>query len=128
MNAFSRYFLELASEFFEDVKNWFVGLFNTLFKDVWNNFKNYFLITKEHSQNFDFVGWLMFILTFIIIFTFLYFLIIRLIYAIRRYIKFQRTEIEKDDLKEEIAVLHEKVLATIDEKNKRSEEHTSELQ
>jgi len=128
MNAFSRYFLELASKFFEDVKNWFVGLFNTLFKDVWNNFKNYFLITKEHSQNFDFVGWLMFILTFIIIFTFLYFLIIRLIYAIRRYIKFQRTEIEKDDLKEEIAVLNEKVLATIDEKNKILAMKVSQLQ
>lgn len=117
MNEFSKYFLELFSQILEDIKNWITGMFNTLFRDVYHNFKDYFALIKSHSRNFDFVGWLMFIITLLIIFTFMYFLIIRLAYVIKRYIKFQRTEIEKDDLKEEIAVLNEKVMAAIEEKN-----------
>lgn len=128
MNSFSKYFLELFTKIWEDIKQWFIGLWNTLFRDVYYNFKDYGQIIKKHYPQFDAISWIMFILSSLIIIAFIYFLMLRMAYYIRKYLKFQRTEMEKDDLKEQIAVLNAKVLAAINEKNKILSMKVSQLQ
>ncbi|MDD3191260.1 MAG: hypothetical protein PHP41_00750 [Bacilli bacterium] len=61
---------------------------------------------------------MLFVISTILILLFVYFVIVRIIYLIRRYVRFQRGEMDKDDLREEIARLNQKVLEVIDEKNK----------
>ena len=46
------------------------------------------------------------------------FLFLKAYQLIRRYFKFARTEIEKDELLEEISFLNQKTVELIDEKNK----------
>lgn len=117
MNAFSRYFLQLFTQIFEDIKEFFVGLWTVLIKNVIENFKYYYIILRDNIGGFGFVGWVFFIISTLIILTFLYFFFLRLTYYIRRYISFRKNEIEKDDLIEEIAVLNQKVLQAVNEKN-----------
>ncbi|HHU55542.1 MAG TPA: hypothetical protein GXZ48_02465 [Acholeplasmataceae bacterium] len=118
MNSFSKYFLDLFNQIWEDIQEWLLGLWNTLFSNVYENFKNYFDLIKYHSQNFDIFGWIMFVLSSAIMLGFIYFFFLRLVYYFRKYFKFQRTEVEKEELKEEIEVLNAKLIAAIDEKNK----------
>lgn len=118
MTAFARYFLQLFAQIWEDVKEWFLGLWNTLFKNVFDNFVFYFRILTDNSREFGFLGWMMFILSTIIILVFLYFIAVRIFFFFARYIRFMRSEITMDDLKEEIGVLNQKLIATINEKNK----------
>lgn len=118
MNAFSRYFLQLFTQIFEDIKDWFLGLWNTLIVDVFKNFKHYYSILKDNLKGFGILGWTMFIISSFIMIMFIYFVTLRLVFFLKRYIKFRKNEIEKDDLKEEIALLNQKVLETLNEKNK----------
>jgi len=118
MNAFSRYFLQLFKQIWEDICEWFVGLWTTLFANIFHNFKMYYLIFKDNMSDFGFFGWLMFIVSTIIILLFLYFLFLRIVLLFKKYIKFRKSEVEKDDLKEEIAELSEKVAKAVSEKDK----------
>ncbi len=118
MNAFSRYFLQLFTQIWEDLKEFFSGLWNTLIKNIGQNFESYYLILRDNKSGFGFLGWIMFVISSLIILLFLYFLFLRVIIFFKRYIKFRRSEVEKDDLKEEIALLNEQVQIAIAEKNK----------
>lgn len=118
MNAFSRYFLQLFKQIWEDIKEFFGNLWKTFFSDIYKNFVYYGKILKDNLHGFGFFGWLMFVISTLIILIFLYFIILRLTYFLRRYIKFRKNAIEKEDLMDQIATLNQKVLATIDEKNK----------
>ncbi len=117
MNAFSRYFLQLFTQIWGDIKEFFTGLWNVLIKNIIDNFKYYFAIFRDNNSGFGFVGWLFFIISTIIIIAFLFFFFLRFTYYFRRYLSFRKNEIEKDDLVEEIAVLNQKVLQAISEKN-----------
>ncbi|MDD4213049.1 MAG: hypothetical protein PHY42_06640 [Bacilli bacterium] len=118
MNAFARYFLQLFQQIWEDIKEWFTGLWETLFKNIYDNFVFYFRILKNNIDGFGFFGWVLFIISTLLILFFLYFAVLRIIYLIKRYVRFQKGEMEKDDLREEIARLNQKVMETITEKNK----------
>ena len=117
MNAFSRYFLQLFTQIWEDLKEFFVGIWNTFFANVFQNLKHYFRILEDNRSGFGFVGWVFFVLSSLIMLAFLVFLFIRVTYFIRRYFSFRKNEIEKDDLQEEIAILNQKVIQTLNEKN-----------
>lgn len=118
MNEFSKYFLRLFNEILEDIKNWFKGLWQTLIADFIENVKNYFNIIKEYSADFNFLSWLMFVITTILIFVLIFFIGVRIWLVYRKYVRFRKQEIEKDELMEEIADLNSKVVQLIDEKNK----------
>ena len=72
----------------------------------------------RNIDGFGFLGWALFIISTGLILFFLYFAVLRIIYFIKRYVRFQKGEMEKDDLREEIARLNQKVMETITEKNK----------
>jgi SpoVK/Ycf46/Vps4 family AAA+-type ATPase len=118
MNAFARYFLQLFQQIWTDIKEWFIGIWETLFKNIYENFVFYFQILKNNIDGFGFFGWVLFIISTALILFFLYFAVLRIIYFFKRYVRFQKNEMEKDDLREEIARLNQKVMETITEKNK----------
>ena len=118
MNAFARYFLQLFQQIWTDIKEWFIGIWETLFKNIYENFVFYFQILKNNIDGFGFFGWVLFIISTALILFFIYFAILRIIYFFKRYVRFQKNEMEKDDLREEIARLNQKVMETITEKNK----------
>lgn len=118
MAAFARYFLELFAQIWRDIVEWLRGLWTTLFVNVFNNVVVYFRdILGSYKKDFGFMGWLLWVFSSLIIIGLLVFLFFRIYLLIRRYVVVRKTEIEKDDLREEIAILNEKVAQAISEKN-----------
>lgn len=119
VNAFANYFVSLFEQIWKDIVEWFTGVWEVMFKNVFNNIVFYFSnILMEYQKNFGFWGWLLFVLSSLFILAFLYFVAVRIVYAVARYFRFIRSEVQVDDLREEIAELNQKLIAAINEKNK----------
>lgn len=117
MNAFARYFLQLFSQIWEDIKRFFKGFIN-LFVGLWNNFKRYFEIMTFHSADYGLVGWILVIFVNILFLALFVLLAIRLHLWLRKYLRFRKIELEKESLLMEIGELNYQVSKAIDEKNK----------
>ncbi len=90
------------------------GIFSCIFKDI----VSYFEDLINGSNEFNALDWICEIITMLIIVAFFIFLGLRIFQILRRYVRFVRREIEKDDLLEEVSQLNTKTAELIDEKNK----------
>lgn len=118
MNAFAKYYVNIIKKFFNDIYNFFKNFFNSLIDILIRNPLNYVKELFKVTNTFNFLDWILLIFVFIINIAFIVFLLIRLYQLVKRYLKFRRKEVEKDDLIEEVSNLNQKVIELIDEKNK----------
>ncbi|MDR4968635.1 MAG: hypothetical protein RG740_03320, partial [Acholeplasmataceae bacterium] len=118
MVEFGRYYINFIREFFENVGAFFRGLFEVFVgffvNDIGQMFSN-FIISSIH---FTLLDWVMTLIVFAINIVFIVFLTMKVAQALKKYIKFRKEEIEKDELVAEIAFLNQKTMELIDEKNK----------
>ncbi|MBE0701273.1 MAG: hypothetical protein IH571_06270, partial [Acholeplasmataceae bacterium] len=118
MVEFARYYIDLIRKFFANIGEFFQKLFeafaNLFFKNVVDFFQNFIVA----SGNFTLLDWVMAFLVLLINLAFIGFLVLRLWQFTRRYVKFSKREIEKDDLLEEITLLNQKTIELVDEKNR----------
>ncbi len=118
MVNFSRYFVQYLRELFSN--------FTDLLRRIWDIFshifyydiKEYFDLLISSWNSFNFIDWLFELLAIVVNVAFFGFLALRIFQFLRRYIRFTKREIEKDQLLEEIAILNMKTAELIDEKNK----------
>jgi hypothetical protein len=118
MIEFSRFYIRLISEFFNDIGNFFKNIFKAIADFFYYNMKGYFDSLMKAIPHFKLLDWVIAILVLLINVVFFVFLAIRIFQLLRRYIRFTKREMEKDELLEEIALLNQKTLELIDEKNK----------
>jgi len=118
MEKFAKYYIEFLRALFNNIGDFFKGLWETLSNAFFNDIVEYFQILINHWSGFTFVDWLFEIIAIIINVGFFGFLALRIFQLAKRYIKFARKEIEKDALLEEIASLNLKTAELVDEKNK----------
>ncbi len=118
MVEFGRYYIGFLREVFSIIGAFFKGLFDlfgVLFSsDLSQLFENFII----SSTRFGLLDWVMAIIVFIVNLIFFGVIIIKCIQLLRKYIKFSKQEIEKDELVKEIAILNDKVVELLDEKNK----------
>jgi hypothetical protein len=119
MNEFSRYYYGLLRDYlWPDILEFFEkGIWEGIFVRIFNNFKSYFQLLEAEMGDFTPVSWVMFVVSVILNFSLVLFIIAKLVIWFRKYASFRKIEIEKNELIEEIAMLNEKVLSLIDEKN-----------
>ncbi|MBN2504702.1 MAG: hypothetical protein JXB20_05095 [Bacilli bacterium] len=118
MNEFSRYYVELFRQIWEDLVFFFREVvWEGMLVRMVDNFESYFLLLKDESADFSIVSWVMVTVSFILNISLLIFVIAKLIIWFNKYASFRKVEIEKNELIEEIALLNDKVVALIDEKN-----------
>ncbi|MDD3958101.1 MAG: hypothetical protein PHO96_04365 [Candidatus Izemoplasmatales bacterium] len=119
MNEFSRYYYGLLRDYlWPDILEFFEkGIWEGIFVRIFNNFKSYFQLLEAEMGDFTPVSWVMFVVSVILNFSLVLFIIAKLVIWFRKYAAFRKIEIEKNELIEEIAMLNEKVLSLIDEKN-----------
>lgn len=118
MVEFGRYYINFIREFFEKILDFFrglIGVFGAFFLDGFSDLFSDFMLSSIH---FSMLDWVMTVIVFIINIVFIVILTMKLAQAIKRYIKFSKQEIEKDELVAEIAFLNQKTMELIDEKNK----------
>lgn len=118
MVEFARYYINFIREFFANIGGFFKNIFEA-FTDLFisgviNHFNNFI----NSSLEFTLLDWVMAFLVFLINLTFIVFLVLKTYQLSRRYFKFLKSEMEKDELVEEISFLNQKTIELIDEKNK----------
>jgi MoxR-like ATPase len=118
MVNFARYYIDFIRDFFENIGKFFnaiIGAFADLF---FNDVAVYFDKLVQASTLFDFLDWLIAILVLGINMVFIVFFALKIYQLLRVYIRFVKTEMDKDELLEEVALLTQKTVELADEKNK----------
>ena len=114
--------------YFDNFRNWFLMFMKQMLGGIWQIFSNFFLGIGEifnfgvyakqlSGQNFGW-AWILVILVILLALAIWGGLIFLLIMGIRKYIRFRKTLVGKEDLLEEIADLHRDVIRLTAEKEK----------
>lgn len=120
MRGFAQFYLDFLGQLWNNIVEGFEifgSLFAKAFYKDWvdNGYIDSFTNSLAGWNVFDYIA---FILVLIINFGFIALLVIFLLQLLRRYIHFNKKEIDKDVLVEEVSLLNQKVVELIDEKNK----------
>lgn len=121
MAEFSKYFISFLKKFFENFLDWFKTLFSLFSKIFYSYPKQYIndIITScVNNENFKVLDWIVLVLVSIILVIFFGLVIVVIFQFLRKYIRFRKSEVEKDELVDEIAVLNNRVFDLVEEKNK----------
>lgn len=118
MVEFARYYINFIRKFFVDIGEFFKtilkGFTDLLFK---NTQENYALFI-EASQKYSILDWVIGFIVILLNAIFIAFLLLKLFQFLAVYIKFVKTEIEKAELIQEVAVLSQRTKQIIEEKNR----------
>ncbi|MGD9909186.1 MAG: hypothetical protein AB7U79_01120 [Candidatus Izemoplasmatales bacterium] len=118
MNEFSHYFVELFKRIWEDTVYLFRdAIWNSIIKKFFENLASYWRLLLDSSSNFSVISWTMVALTSVIFLFFIILVIAQIVIWWRKFASFRKIEIEKNELIEEIAMLNDRVIALMDEKN-----------
>ena len=115
MNGFLKWFFVFISEMLKGFGYIFKGIGNGVVQIF--NIKNYIEIFKAYSTDFGVVGWILAILSIIIVIAIYALILFIIILAVRKYIRFRHSLVSNEDLLEEIANLQRQVLKMTKEKD-----------
>ena len=109
--------------------NWLFAFMTTILEGLWNGIKGLFLaifqffnFPKLYDQltmykgGFNFLGWVLCIITVILTYAIITALIVLIVLGIRKYVRFRKSIVGSEDLLEEIADLHRDVIKLTKEK------------
>lgn len=121
MAEFSKYFISFLKKLFENFLDWFKTLFSLFSKIFYSYPKQYIndiIRSCVNNENFKVLDWIVLVLVSIVLVIFFGLVIVVIFQFLRKYIRFRKREIEKDELVDEIAVLNNRVFDLVEEKNK----------
>jgi hypothetical protein len=118
MVEFARYYIDLIRGFFANIGEFFRRIFEAFADLLFNGTVDFFNNFIGASLNFTLLDWVMAFVVLMINLSFFVFIGLKIYQIVRKYIKFAKTEYEKDELLEEVAFLNQKTVELIDEKNK----------
>src|SRR5690606_23163103 len=117
MSEFATWYIEFIQTVFEYVVSFFATIFNAIYQAIWVNPTRILDSFVNASMNFNALDWIIGILILIINFIFIVSLAYFIIVLLRRYFRFVKKEVSKDDLLIEITELNQKLIDVTDEKN-----------
>ena len=121
MTAFSKYYIDFITAVGKNIADWFKTFFSLFSKFFWEYPAGYFKAISESCVNnpeFKILDWVAFVVVTIIDLAFVLLLVILVYQLLRKYIRFRKREVEKEELIEEVAILNQRVIELIEEKNK----------
>lgn len=118
MSYYFEYLRELVVRFFSDLGRFFTKGIVSPWADVPGNFAAYHSMLTEHSGKFGFPGWLLFVIFAILLVALIGGAIFGLVILIRKYIRFVRTELDKDELRHQVEELQYNLYVATQEKDK----------
>lgn len=118
MIEFARYYVDFIRDLLANIWKFISNFFKAFADLVFNDIVAYFRNLAIASESFTFLDWLIAVIIIGINLVFLIFLFIRLFQFLRRYVRFVKSELEKDELLEEVTLITQKNIELADEKNK----------
>lgn len=117
MSEFATWYIEFIQTVFEYVVSFFATIFNAIYQAIWVNPSRILDSFVNASMNFNALDWIIGIIILLINFIFIVSLTYFIIVLLRRYFRFVKKEVSKDDLILEITELNQKLVDVTDEKN-----------
>ncbi|MFA6675855.1 MAG: hypothetical protein WCS49_03170, partial [Bacilli bacterium] len=118
MSSYFEYLGAFLSRLFAHIWRFLIMTFIAPWAEVDNNFGEYNDILMAHSTSFGFWGWFMFVIFAILFLGAIVGIIYGLYLLIHRYVKFARTELDKDDLRRQVERLNIELYNSVKEKDK----------
>ena len=118
MSAYFAYLAEMIKAFFRDLGEFFYKGIISPWTDVGENFRNYHSILTSHSGDFRFVGWLFFVIFLLFFIALVGAIVFGLVILIRKYVRFVRRELDKDELRRQVERLNYELYTATQEKDK----------
>ena len=118
MNDYFQYLQKWLIAFFTNLGTWFKMRWADPWSVVPAEFTAYHDLLNAYKTNFGGWGWFFFVLFTILGLAFLCSILFLLYWLVRKYIKFYKTEVDKDHLRDEVEKLNIELYNTIQEKNR----------
>ena len=115
MNGFLKWFFVFMSSMLAGFGQIFKGLWNGI-KQIFN-IKNYIRIFKTYSADFGALGWVLSVLALIVVAAIFVLIILMIVLAVRKYVRFRHSIVSNEDLIEEISDLQRQVVKMTKEKD-----------
>ena len=96
----------------------YLVFFSKIFYSYPKQYINDIITSCVNNENFKVLDWIVLVLVSIVLVIFFGLVIVVIFQFLRKYIRFRKREIEKDELVDEIAVLNNRVFDLVEEKNK----------
>lgn len=116
MTNFIDFLIEFLKAFFEPIWSALVGIFHAIV-DIFN-VMNYVEIFQRYCVEFDWLAWILAILTVLLLIGALGGLIFVVYFLIRKYIRLRKTLVSQEELLNELAKLHKEVIKLSTEKQR----------
>ena len=118
MESYFEYLRELLVSFFTDWGTFFRKGWVDPWADVPGNFDNYNAILNTHSGEFGFWGWFLWVIFLIFFIGLIGAILFGLFILIRKYVRFVKRELDKDELRLQVERLNYELYQAIQEKDK----------
>ena len=118
MSAYFAYLQEMLIAFFRDLKDFFYKGIVSPWTNVGNNFKNYNSIFNTYKGDFQVGGWIFFVIFAIFFVALIGAILFGLFILIRKYVRFVRKELDKDELRKQVERLNYELYTATQEKDK----------
>ena len=119
MEHFANYYIEFLQTLWTNIKELIWGkLIGFWIQIFYTDPKTYISQIGSYAKEWTGVEWVAFILVLLVDLTVLVLFVLWIVQICRRYIRFRKREVEKDELVQQVAILNKKVIELIDEKNK----------
>ena len=115
MSGFLKWFFVFISEMLKGFAEIFKGLWHGLVQIF--NIKNYIEIFKIYSPDFGAVGWILAVLSVVLVCAVYVLIVLMIVLAVRKYIRFRHSIVSNEDLLEEISNLQRQVMKMAKEKD-----------
>ena len=118
MEAYFNYLRGMVEAFFKNLGGWFVDRFAKPWAPVPGEFAHYGDLFKTYSGQFGFWGWFFFVLFLLLIIGLVGAIFFGLFILIRKYVRFVKKELDKEELGRQVERLTYELYQAINEKDK----------
>lgn len=116
MDGFMNWFFAFMTSFLQAIWNAITGIFYAVF--FLFDFSKRFSQLAFYKNDFNFLGWVLCVLTVLLTYGILIAIVFLIVISIRKYVRFRHTLVGNEDLLEEIADLHRDVVRLTAEKER----------
>lgn len=117
MVNFCQYYVDFLQQLIKNVGDFFASLFSAIIKFFGKDIGGYLNSLLDFSERFNFLDWICYIIVFLINIGLIAFIVIFIVYVVKRKLRVRRKQFEKEQLLEEIESLNYKIEELINEKN-----------
>ena len=118
MIAYFEYLREMFLKVLADIGNFLFKAFISPWTDLPNNFTSYNSYLEAHSGEFQFVGWLFWVIFLLLLIALIGGLGFLIVVFFRKYVRFVKRELDKEELRRQVERLNYELYQAVQEKDK----------